>query len=77
MSSLRADRAETGARPRAGARLAFRALATHPNPVLVGGTGRSGTIHVERNNPARSLYARLGFEVAEEKGVSDLLRARP
>ena len=41
------------------------------------GCGRSVTIHVERNNPARSLYARLGFEVAEEKGVYDLLRARP
>jgi ribosomal protein S18 acetylase RimI-like enzyme len=27
------------------------------------------TIHVERNNPALSLYARLGFEIAEDKGV--------
>jgi ribosomal protein S18 acetylase RimI-like enzyme len=35
------------------------------------------TIHVERNNPARALYARLGFETAEEKGVYDLLRALP
>ena len=35
------------------------------------------TIHIERNNPARSLYARLGFEVAEDKGVYELLRARP
>jgi ribosomal protein S18 acetylase RimI-like enzyme len=35
------------------------------------------TIHVERNNPARALYARLGFEMAEEKGVYDLFRARP
>ena len=39
--------------------------------------GRGVTIHVECNNPARSLYARLGFEVAEEKGAYDLLRARP
>ena len=35
------------------------------------------TIHVERNNPARSLYARLGFEMVEEGGVYDFLRARP
>ncbi len=27
------------------------------------------TIHVERNNPALSLYARLGFEIIEDKGV--------
>ncbi len=35
------------------------------------------TIHVERNNPARSLYARLGFEMVEEGGIYDLLRAQP
>lgn len=35
------------------------------------------TIHVEKGNPARSLYARLGFETLEEKGVYDLLRAAP
>jgi GNAT superfamily N-acetyltransferase len=39
--------------------------------------GHDVTIHVERNNPARSLYARLGFEMVEEGGVYDLLRARP
>ena len=39
--------------------------------------GRGVTIHVERNNPARSLYARLGFEMVEEGGVYDLLRALP
>ena len=38
---------------------------------------RDVTIHLERNNPARSLYARLGFEIAEDKGVYELLRARP
>lgn len=38
---------------------------------------RGVTIHVEKNNPARSLYARLGFEVIEEKGVYDLFRAQP
>ncbi|MDD5597020.1 MAG: GNAT family N-acetyltransferase [Victivallaceae bacterium] len=27
------------------------------------------TIHVEHNNPALSLYARLGFEIIEDKGV--------
>ncbi|MDD5698328.1 MAG: GNAT family N-acetyltransferase [Victivallaceae bacterium] len=27
------------------------------------------TIHVERNNPALSLYARLGFEIIEDQGV--------
>jgi ribosomal protein S18 acetylase RimI-like enzyme len=41
------------------------------------GLGRAVTIHVERNNPARSLYERLGFEVVEEGDVYDLLRARP
>lgn len=35
------------------------------------------TIHVERNNPARSLYRRLGFETIEEKGIYDLLGLRP
>ena len=27
------------------------------------------TIHVERENPARHLYERLGFRIAEDKGV--------
>jgi GNAT superfamily N-acetyltransferase len=27
------------------------------------------SIHVERNNPALSIYARLGFEMVEDKGV--------
>lgn len=31
--------------------------------------GRIVTIHVEARNPARSLYQRLGFEVAEDLGV--------
>jgi len=31
------------------------------------------SIHVEKNNPARHLYGRLGFTVAEDKGVYDLL----
>jgi ribosomal protein S18 acetylase RimI-like enzyme len=36
--------------------------------------GRSVTIHVEKNNPARSLYERLGFGVVEDKGVYDLMK---
>jgi hypothetical protein len=35
------------------------------------------TIHLEKSNPARSLYARLGFEVVEDRGAYDLLRAVP
>lgn len=35
------------------------------------------TIHVEKNNPARTLYNRLGFRPAGEHGVYDLLERRP
>jgi GNAT superfamily N-acetyltransferase len=38
--------------------------------------GKPLTIHVERFNPALRLYLRLGFTVAEDKGVY-LLLARP
>jgi ribosomal protein S18 acetylase RimI-like enzyme len=31
--------------------------------------GKSVTIHVERANPALRLYARLGFSLAEDRGV--------
>jgi ribosomal protein S18 acetylase RimI-like enzyme len=31
--------------------------------------GKSVTIHVERLNPALGLYERLGFALAEDKGV--------
>ena len=41
------------------------------------GIGKGVSIHVERNNPARSLYARLGFEMIEDRGVYDFLRAQP
>ena len=34
------------------------------------------SIHVERMNPALSLYRRLGFETAEDKGVYLLLERR-
>lgn len=32
------------------------------------------TIHVEKNNPAMSLYKRLGFELVEDQGVYDLMK---
>jgi GNAT superfamily N-acetyltransferase len=35
------------------------------------------SIHVEKNNPARRLYQRLGFVEIEDKGVYDLLEWRP
>jgi GNAT superfamily N-acetyltransferase len=35
--------------------------------------GKTLTIHVEKFNPARSLYHRLGFEQIEDKGVYLLL----
>ena len=43
------------------------------------GAGKSVTIHVERLNPALRLYERLGFSLAEDKGVYLLLErpARP
>jgi ribosomal protein S18 acetylase RimI-like enzyme len=41
------------------------------------GLGKGVTIHVEKNNPARSLYARLGFELVEDLGIYDLMRVAP
>ena len=38
---------------------------------------KSVTIHVERMNPALRLYARLGFALAEDKGVYLFLERRP
>jgi ribosomal protein S18 acetylase RimI-like enzyme len=35
--------------------------------------GKAVTIHVEKNNPATELYRRLGFVIAEDKGVYDLM----
>jgi ribosomal protein S18 acetylase RimI-like enzyme len=40
-------------------------------------TGKSVTIHVERFNPALRLYERLGFAVAEDKGVYLFLERLP
>jgi ribosomal protein S18 acetylase RimI-like enzyme len=39
-----------------------------------GGSGRSLSIHVELQNPARALYDRLGFVPAGEHGVYVLMR---
>ena len=39
--------------------------------------GATVSISVEKNNPARSLYERLGFEVTEDLGVYDMMRATP
>lgn len=41
------------------------------------GRGKTVSIHVEKNNPARRLYARLGFTVVEDIGIYDLMRATP
>ena len=41
------------------------------------GRGKSVSIHVEKNNPARRLYERLGFETSEDRGVYDLMVAAP
>jgi ribosomal protein S18 acetylase RimI-like enzyme len=39
--------------------------------------GLAVTIHVERDNPARSLYDRLGFRPVEEQGIYLLMEWRP
>ena len=39
--------------------------------------GKSVTIHVERMNPALRLYERLGFTVAEDKGIYLFLERPP
>jgi len=39
--------------------------------------GKSASIHVEKNNPARRLYVELGFKVVEDKGVYDLMACAP
>ncbi|HLL31453.1 MAG TPA: GNAT family N-acetyltransferase [Allosphingosinicella sp.] len=39
--------------------------------------GKALSIHVERNNPAMSLYLRLGFAKVDEHGVYDLMEWRP
>ena len=44
---------------------------------LAGELGKEISIHVEKFNPARRLYERLGFKLVEDKGIYDLMRARP
>jgi ribosomal protein S18 acetylase RimI-like enzyme len=39
--------------------------------------GKAVSIHVEKNNPAKRLYTRLGFVLVEDAGVYDLMRADP
>jgi ribosomal protein S18 acetylase RimI-like enzyme len=39
--------------------------------------GRSITLHVEPNNPAQRLYARLGFALIEDRGVYHFLGWSP
>lgn len=39
--------------------------------------GKAVGIHVEQNNPAMTLYQRLGFEMVEEQAVYHLMRANP
>jgi len=39
--------------------------------------GKSVSIHVEKFNPARRLYDRLGFKLVEDLGIYCLLRAAP
>jgi GNAT superfamily N-acetyltransferase len=39
--------------------------------------GKKVSIHVEKNNRARNLYLRLGFELIADEGVYDLLEWRP
>src|SRR4051812_36384833 len=39
--------------------------------------GKRVSIHVEKNNPARRLYLRLGFVMIEDRGVYDLMAWNP
>lgn len=39
--------------------------------------GLAVTIHVEKNNPARQLYRRLGFEIVADRGVYDFWSRPP
>ncbi len=39
--------------------------------------GKGVSTHVEKSNPARRLYLRLGFTVAGDKGVYELLQWQP
>lgn len=43
---------------------------------MAAAAGKALSIHVERNNPAMTLYHRLGFAKADEHGVYDLMEWR-
>ena len=43
---------------------------------MAAATGKAASIHVEKTNPAMTLYRRLGFVTAEDKGVYDLMEWR-
>jgi GNAT superfamily N-acetyltransferase len=40
-------------------------------------TGKRVSIHVEKNNPARRLYVRMGFVMVQDQGVYDLMAWSP
>jgi ribosomal protein S18 acetylase RimI-like enzyme len=40
-------------------------------------SGKAVSIHVEKENPARRLYERLGFREVEDRGVYLLMRREP
>lgn len=40
---------------------------------LAAPSGKRVSIHVEKNNPARRLYLRVGFRMSEDQGVYDLM----
>jgi len=42
---------------------------------MASATGKGVSIYVEKFNPARRLYDRLGFRVVEDQGIYDLLLA--
>jgi GNAT superfamily N-acetyltransferase len=44
---------------------------------LAAPTGKRVAIHVEKNNPARRLYSRVGFRMAEDQGIYDLMVREP
>jgi GNAT superfamily N-acetyltransferase len=44
---------------------------------VAGPAGKRVSIHVEKNNPARRLYLRLGFVMVEDQGVYDLMAWSP
>lgn len=43
---------------------------------MAAAAGKTLSIHVERNNPAMSLYLRLGFAKVDEHGIYDLMEWR-